>query len=235
MEEQNMISAMTDRLQKHMDVFIKENGYAFVKTSSRSAKDAPIYQKTFEDLYKCELKKVPHGTSCDQENIQITCLLKAAFQALKMTSGDQVVNIFVMSERIYQDMLLAVEVEQRFDENFVVRKFVEIDVDMEFRGFVYDGRLNALSQYNYLIYSERLHTEKESYKKLVCDFYNNKVFPVLKESNIPNSFVIDFAVCQTGNKYGMIITTANLLIKTVQRNKPKITQYNLTCKLLDAS
>ena len=77
-----------------------------------------------------------------------------------MASASEVLSIFIISERIYQDMLLATEAQDSsdllFKENIILRPFIPIDVDMEFRGFVYHQRLTCLSQYNYLIYSQRL-------------------------------------------------------------------------------
>jgi len=92
-------------------------------------------------------------------------------------------------------MLLAIQVSNRFRENFVIRKFVEIDVDMEFRGFVYNGKLTALAQYNYLIHSERLCSGRVVIARLVKAFYECQVAPKLfAHANFVKSFIIDFAV-----------------------------------------
>ena len=81
-------------------------------------------------------------------------------------------------------MLLAIEISPyRFDENLVIRKFFEIEVDMEFRGFVYNGNLNALSQYNFLFYSERLKIHKIVIENLIRCFYDNHVSKRLNESH----------------------------------------------------
>ena len=188
---------MTQRLEKVMKRYTDTEGHVFVKTSSRSAKDAPMYQKQFATLYNKELSRVSTEEKTS-ENVQIICLLKAAFQALKMTSAEQVIDTFVTSERIYQDMLLAVKQRDRFHENFVVRQFVEIDVDMEFRGFVFHGELNALSQYNYLIYSEELLKKKKWIADIIQTFYDDKIWPKLKTAGYTNKFIIDFAVCKQG-------------------------------------
>ena len=127
------------------------------------------------------------------ENDAITCLLKAAFHSLKVQNAYDVLEMFIKSERIYQDMLLALDVDARFNENFIIREFQNIDVDMEFRGFVFDCKLNALSQYNYLIYSERLNLKKEDIEKQIIHFYNINVKPKIEISQL-SSFIIDFAI-----------------------------------------
>lgn len=200
-EENNTIEQMTSRLQATMDEYISADGYVFVKTSSRSAKDAPMYQEQFIELYKTELKQVKEEDRT-LENTKITCLLKAAFQAMKLSSAKEVINTFVTSERIYQDMLLATKVEDRFQENFVVRKFIEIDVDLEFRGFVYNGELHAICQYNYLIYSERLDKSKASYQSFLCTYFNAEVRTTLEKIDFVKNYVIDFAICLSSSPGG---------------------------------
>ena len=189
---------MTDRLSKVMQKFTRDGNFAFVKTSCRSPKDAPIAQTRFKELFRRHLAAAD-DTDKPSENTQITCLLQAAFDALKVRTADEVLDMMFRSVRIYQDMLLAVQVEERFCENFIIRQFVHIDVDMEFRGFVFKHQLVALSQYNYLIYSKRLVERREFLSGLIQDFFNNHVMPKLKsDKTFPENYVIDFAVCDDG-------------------------------------
>lgn len=69
-----------------------------------------------------------------------------------MKTPKQAIDSFVCSERILQDMNVALDRLDRFDENVIVRRWVMLDVDMEFRGFVCNGKLTALSQYNHVFY-----------------------------------------------------------------------------------
>lgn len=179
-----------------MDVYTKD-GYAFVKTSSRSAKDAPLVQGRFKELFLSELKTYPDKEIT--ENTKIFCLLKAAFVALRVKTADEVVDMFIRSERIYQDLLLAaVNQVDKYEEHFVIRKFVDIDVDMEFRGFVWNYELVALSQYNYAICSERLVAEKEKFSNMVKNYYNTKIKPKLEKTKFPPKSIVDFAICDQG-------------------------------------
>lgn len=194
--EKACLDAMTDRLQKSMNTFTAD-GFAFVKTSSRSAKDAPLVQNELKGLYRKELDAFPAAER--SENIQITCLLKAAFIALRVKSAEEVVDMFLRSERIYQDMILAaVNQKDKYNEHFVIRKFVDIDVDMEFRGFVWNYELVALSQYNYAIFSKRLLNGKEMYGDMVREYFYTSIQPKLKDSKFPKNSIIDFAICDEG-------------------------------------
>lgn len=200
--EKDVLQALSTRLQKTMDVFTRD-GFAFVKTSSRSAKDAPLVQQKFKELYMQELKAYP--VDDQNENVKITCLLKAAFNALQVKTSDEVIDMFLRSERIYQDLLLAaVNQKDKYNEHFVIRKFVDIDVDMEFRGFVWNYELVALSQYNYAIYSERLVKDREKYESLVQEYYDSAVKLKLKGSEFPPNSIIDFAICDNGQKLWVI-------------------------------
>jgi hypothetical protein len=67
-----------------------------------------------------------------------------------MKTPRQAVDAFVSSERILQDMNVALDRLDRFNENVVLRKWTATSIEMEFRGFVHKGRLTALSQYNHV-------------------------------------------------------------------------------------
>ena len=183
-----------------MEIFCKEDEYVFIKTSSRSAKDSPLYTNHFRHLYQIYLNELDSFEK-KNENEQIKCLLKAAFEGLKLRSACETIEMFIKSERIFQDMLLACERQERFKENFVIRKFFHIDIDMEFRGFVSNGKLTCLSQYNYLIYSERLGQNKNEIQKLIEKFFYENILNRLNEAKFPNKYVIDFAVISRKSKF----------------------------------
>ena len=195
-KEQEILDDLSARLDEAMEPFTKD-GYAFVKTSSRSAKDAPLVQDKFKELYLDELNR--HSDGLLSENTQITCLLKAAFLALRVKSAVEVLDMFLRSQRIYQDLYLAaINQPEKYNENFVIRKFVEIDIDMEFRGFVFENELVALSQYNYLICSKRLVDGKEKYGQMVKKYFDDSVKPKLMTAEFPKNLIVDFAICDEG-------------------------------------
>ncbi|RUS81413.1 hypothetical protein EGW08_010851 [Elysia chlorotica] len=204
--ESKRIEELRSCLQEEMDTFLSAKGaeFAFVKLSSRSPKDAPMAQTRFKQMYQelISQENLTNLTPVDIENLQVTSLLKAAFQALKMKSADDVIDCCVRSERVYQDLLLALALPSRFRENWIVRKFVDIDVDMEFRGFVHQRRLTALSQYNYLIYSQRLARNKDFYLQTISTFFDINIKPKL--CSFVKDYIIDFAVCENGAKVWVI-------------------------------
>ncbi|CAF3773864.1 unnamed protein product [Rotaria magnacalcarata] len=166
-EEKQWYEQIKERLQKTIDQAFPDTKNFFAKTSSRSAKDTCIFKEDFLQIYRSELSKFPDTL---QENSRITALLTAAFLSLCVTSASDVLSMFIISERIYQDMLLATEAQNTtdslFKENIILRPFVPIDVDMEFRD-------NILEK--------------------ILSFFNDIVRIKLNQYK-PNSYVIDFAL-----------------------------------------
>ncbi|CAF4843548.1 unnamed protein product [Rotaria sp. Silwood1] len=196
LEEKQWYEQIKERLQKTIDQAYPNTKELFAKTSSRSAKDACVFKRNFLEVYKNELSKFPDPS---QENSRIIALLTAAFLSLCVTSATEVLSMFIISERIYQDMLLATEAQDSsdslFKENIILRPFIPIDVDMEFRGFVYQQRLTCLSQYNYLIYSQRLCQWKDNILEKIISFFNQSVKTKLDKYKSHN-YVIDFALAK---------------------------------------
>ncbi|CAF0868007.1 unnamed protein product [Rotaria sp. Silwood1] len=198
LEEKQWYEQIKERLQKTIDQAYPNTKELFAKTSSRSAKDACVFKRNFLEVYKNELSKFPDPS---QENSRIIALLTAAFLSLCVTSATEVLSMFIISERIYQDMLLATEAQDSsdslFKENIILRPFIPIDVDMEFRGFVYQQRLTCLSQYNYLIYSQRLCQWKDNILEKIISFFNQSVKTKLDKYK-SHDYVIDFALAKGG-------------------------------------
>ncbi len=62
-----------------------------------------------------------------------------------------------------------------FHECVVVRYWIDIEPDMEFRGFVYNNTLNALSQYSTLVYFPRLAALRPELLARIVPFFNERV------------------------------------------------------------
>eukprot|EP00457_Paulinella_chromatophora_P003868 gb/GEZN01003876.1/.p1 GENE.gb/GEZN01003876.1/~~gb/GEZN01003876.1/.p1 ORF type:complete len:466 (+),score=88.26 gb/GEZN01003876.1/:52-1449(+) len=166
----------------------------FVKASSRSPKDAPAGLAKLEEQYVSLLK---HGSKSQQteENFKIRCILTAGHELMKIKSAQDAVALFLRSERICQDMNLAMSHSKgEWHENWVVRKWFDVDVGMEFRGFVHKGTLTAISQYNHLCYFPYVHKQEKEISALLVNFFEKEIQPRLK--TIP-SYVVDFALVST--------------------------------------
>jgi hypothetical protein len=190
--------AMARRLQVAVESVRRAEGEpVFIKASSRSAKDAPTSQQRLGKLYAEKLAAVAaHTEQPPDYNAKLRCMLAAGLELMKAFRADDALTLFLRSERIYQDMLLALERPERWDENFAVRQWVDIDVSMEFRGFVKGGRLCALSQYNHLCFFPELLPMKVALEAQIRRFYEENIRSRLASSF--EDYVIDFAVTGDG-------------------------------------
>jgi len=171
----------------------------FAKLSSRSAKDATDAQERLQQLFAKYCKE--SNVDDQDDNGRIAELLKAATHCMKVSSSSQVVSMFINSERIHHDIGSALKYgKEQFKQNVVIRKWIPIDIDMEFRGFVHKGKLTALSQYNHIVYFQRLSDMKQEIAKKICTFYEQQIKERLKDYE---GYIIDFALC--GENYDRIL------------------------------
>lgn len=201
-------SARLDALAQRIEPVIAEvaannaNRGVFVKLSSRSAKDAPGLSKQLDEIYVRKCRELAHNT----ENARLTLLFEIATDFMRMRSAQQVLHSLVCSERVLQDMNVALQRLDRFDENVVVRRWVDIAVDMEFRGFVSNGRLTALSQYNHVLFSERVVHNQQDILAVITATFNKHIRARLEAAQF-SSFVVDFAL--TGGRWHFDAVAAN--------------------------
>jgi D123 len=167
----------------------------FVKTSSRSAKDAPVFNSRIRTL----MAKFMDGLE-DTTNNRLFALLQAATDMLRMTTAQEVLDAFMRSSRISDDMRLALDRKDRFRENFVVRKWHNIAIDMEYRAFVYKGKMTAMSQYNHVLYSPRVVSKGHQIMRDCFQFWEANLRDSLAANEKLESYVVDFAVC--GEEFG---------------------------------
>lgn len=94
------------------------NGFVFVKTSSRSAKDSPATVDKLKQLYKHYLDLETEKT----DNNKIICLLRAQTEAMKVREAKEAIQSMISSERIYQDMKIALMYQERY--NFIEMQLI---------------------------------------------------------------------------------------------------------------
>lgn len=196
-ETQQRIEDMGRSLQVAIEEMAGDGGGVFVKTSSRSAKDAPVFNSRLRTI----MSRFLEGQE-DTTNNRLFALLQAATDMLRMTSAEEVLNAFVRSQRIADDMRLALDpaVRDRFRENFVVRRWHNIAIDQEYRAFVCKGKMTAMAQYNHVLHSPRVVERGHEIMRECKAFWEANLKDALSTNPRLESYVIDFAVC--GREYG---------------------------------
>lgn len=123
----------------------------FVRLSSRSPKDAGLnegHPRIMEYLTE-ELDRFG-GLAAADPNQKTVAMQRAAGRILRVTDAKQALWLIVNSERTFTDMVHALGHEDgEWTMKIVLRHWMDgVDLANEFRGFVCQGNLTALSQYN---------------------------------------------------------------------------------------
>eukprot|EP01126_Amoeba_proteus_P043702 TRINITY_DN4812_c0_g1_i3.p1 TRINITY_DN4812_c0_g1~~TRINITY_DN4812_c0_g1_i3.p1 ORF type:complete len:318 (-),score=68.89 TRINITY_DN4812_c0_g1_i3:524-1477(-) len=163
----------------------------FVRLNTRSPKDSLILEPLmFEAIKKDCDKHEQEGGKVDDNTILRFCYVNFVKKMI-VYSGKQAVDLLGKSHRIWQDISAAIEsIVDKFEMFVVLREWVQIHPSMEFRGFVYGRKLNAISSYNRAVCWPGIPERKEEIEKKCRDYWE-KLEPLLPSSM--QNFVVDFA------------------------------------------
>lgn len=176
----------------------------FAKLSSRSAKDSHFCEfRAFQQM-KSELQSVVQqveSNSASSENVTplttnrvYQLAIASSVSSLRLTSAADIIQAFVTSERVCEDDLpLALSFPKLWSQHIVLRRWVDIPSFCEVRGFVYDARLTALSQYFSGVFFPELVRCKERIMQLVVGVFQ-QIIGTVKQHFHPVEMVMDFAV-----------------------------------------
>jgi len=201
---------LEEQFEKLM-IKINENSIAkgtFIKLSTRSPKDSKIltirYEKTLIRL-KNEFKDIKPYLEClSSEDLNDFMISEARRASMRNMTAFEALDILCTSQRVEDDL----DVYEMFEFlndgekliSIILREFVEnIPQFCEFRGFVVDFRLNALTQYqedkcySWVIRNRDIIQEKIKY------FFNNEANVKIREVGISHA-VIDFGLIIVDNE-----------------------------------
>ena len=161
----------------------------FVRFSSRSPKDAIYHLDAFPTLIQEKLQEL----NSTDIYAKLHAFYMASTEILAISSGSEAVDLFRKSSRIVGDLEHCLEVSEPM--NLIVREFVQFPVKNELRGFVYQGSLTALTQYNRTCYfPDQLETKAEVEEK-VRTFMEGFIVAM---RSLLESFVVDIVVDAAG-------------------------------------
>ncbi|MFX0142216.1 MAG: hypothetical protein ACFFDN_51735, partial [Candidatus Hodarchaeota archaeon] len=185
-EENLLLKNIKEQIDDILKKFKTPDNGAFVRLSTRSPKDSRIARKKSDKVFQEELKK---GTG--DENSRLVAIVKSSILGLKVNSGKEAMELLLDSQRIYDDLVTALQFSKTegFSQKIFVREWINIPIDMEFRGFVHKKNLNAISQYYHYLLFPNLHKDISTIEKRIKEFYNS-----IKDKISIESFIIDFAV-----------------------------------------
>lgn len=174
---------------------------AFVKLSTRSPKDVPfdvLQPGDDAELDAAVNRELDATENAADPNEQLRAFGIAAARWMRVTSAEKALRLLVLSDRVSQDLAKALEFPPSlFDEAVVLREWdasVPGNPGGEFRGFVHNNCLNALTQYATPIYFPEVAAHAEEIGARVRDFFERSVAPVIPHG----SYVVDFILVPGG-------------------------------------
>ncbi|KAF7343857.1 cell division cycle protein 123-like protein [Mycena sanguinolenta] len=195
-EEAALLEELGAQIQRGIDGLVDNDEVpgCFMKLSSRSPKDAAARSGVFEAYYARAVRDDSGKLRelDEQEKLRILCESEGA--ALRFKDAASVIRALVLSERVWQDMTLALRHPDTWKQNVILRKWEPVPIDMEFRTFVANGRMTALSQYAYQLYSSRLNNTAQLRLAITAiqNLYHD-LWPILSNAKFSNC-VLDFGV-----------------------------------------
>lgn len=163
----------------------------FVKLSSRSPKDSRATQQRAQQLALERLRTLQKQRKLTTNDL-VVAIMTTGIEVLKMTSASQIIETFLTSDRVCEDDIpLALQFPDKWSQHIVIRRWIDVPIQYEFRGFVLNNKLTALSQYYTSAYFPDIIENKEKILKLVLNLFE-QVKDLLDMK--PPEYVIDFAV-----------------------------------------
>jgi len=133
------------------------------------------------------LKNLPKANGNKYSEYEILC--ESLIESLKIFSGNEAVDLLTSSERIYTELLLALDNIDIFEVYIIIRKWEpSIRLYSEFRGFVYSRKLTALCQYCDILSFPIIINEKEKIERAI-----KTCFSELSEKLPFENCVLDFS------------------------------------------
>eukprot|EP01130_Rhizamoeba_saxonica_P009702 TRINITY_DN3957_c0_g1_i3.p1 TRINITY_DN3957_c0_g1~~TRINITY_DN3957_c0_g1_i3.p1 ORF type:complete len:286 (-),score=52.58 TRINITY_DN3957_c0_g1_i3:79-936(-) len=199
LQEEDML--ILEELAKSINGLLAETNFpherTFIKLSTRSPKDSAMGSPFMRQLLIKQMEDLP--TSIDQLNYENNIMqrfIRCIPTSMTYENGHEALNIMCRSERVDTDLKRWIKYPDSFPMNIVLREFDnELTPEMEFRGFVHNNTLTAVSQYYTLAYYPQLKENQDELINCITSYYEEIV------DKIPiDNYIIDFVVNPSGVK-----------------------------------
>ena len=187
----NRIKNLEIKIQKIIDLNpnLKTKG-CFVRLSGRSPKDGePYNMQKIKNNYENNLIRYEKEYNLKKDSPQLKVLSFLRSNNLKSENAKEVLNILLSSERIHLD--LKDWIQEGGKEMLVLREYGgDLCDDLEFRAFIYNNKLTAITQYDHYIKFEHIIKNKDKYQQMINDYWNKNIKHLIKTPH----YSIDFAI-----------------------------------------
>eukprot|EP01124_Arcella_intermedia_P013539 TRINITY_DN19952_c0_g1_i1.p1 TRINITY_DN19952_c0_g1~~TRINITY_DN19952_c0_g1_i1.p1 ORF type:complete len:526 (+),score=145.96 TRINITY_DN19952_c0_g1_i1:86-1663(+) len=185
----DIVKGLEDKIEEVIQSF--SNHAAFVRLSTLSPKDATKTQyEKLTNLIKQELQHVPEGDA----SLEIRAVNSALYLACKTHSGEEAINLFKNSDRVAKHLAhrTGQTLPDQWNMNIVVREWNDINPEWEFRCFVHNHRITAITHYYKILYVEEIAICRDKIVEIIKDYFYNTLAEHIPESL--SSFAIDLAI-----------------------------------------
>lgn len=191
------------KIDKLKEKEFRESPQIFIRLNPRSPKDGVMYpgcsrytwlrMRVSEGME--EINRI-QGTPIEIKHRKQALLASLAIQALAIETGEEAVDLLTNSERTFRDINQALQFPKLWDMKGIMRSFEPIPYHNEFRVFVYEGQITAISQYDHRLYFPELNTgdARERIQETITAFFRDEVRELLGSK----SYIIDLGITQEG-------------------------------------
>eukprot|EP00009_Paramoeba_aestuarina_P017875 CAMPEP_0201527200 /NCGR_PEP_ID=MMETSP0161_2-20130828/34373_1 /ASSEMBLY_ACC=CAM_ASM_000251 /TAXON_ID=180227 /ORGANISM="Neoparamoeba aestuarina, Strain SoJaBio B1-5/56/2" /LENGTH=242 /DNA_ID=CAMNT_0047927921 /DNA_START=6 /DNA_END=734 /DNA_ORIENTATION=- len=171
-------------LERNIDEAVASSPFLssfFVRLSTRSPKDAVLVSEKFQNICQEELKLLSsqeEGVYPDSNDLnrRLHALYRASTYAMKLTQGIQALHLLITSTRIQDDLAYYTDNEYKGSKyNIILREFADFLPELEFRVFVFNKKVTAVTQYNPLCYFPRLKERHKEVEKVIIEYLNDSL------------------------------------------------------------
>jgi hypothetical protein len=186
-EEQSILQAFEAKIDAELSANF--NGEAFVKLSTRSPKDSELLYQKGVRIFEEEMKTYSERDG----NMLLIKYSEAVIKAMRVTSGKETLELLLDSKRIWEDLTYALQDPKTFAISILVREWSFAPIVGEWRGFVWNGTLNAVGQYYFFLYFEELQGKEVEIAEKFQAFFNE-----IKGSIHHDHYILDLCVKPDG-------------------------------------
>jgi len=191
-----------------LNVFIGDG--VFVKFSLRSPKDSTLASERMRNHLEWELDNFGDLDN-DEGKPEISgpdrmiSYIRAQSRSLKVNNAKDALATFFSSKRIYTDLMLAF-LEDSFELDIILRKWSDdFVIELEFRGFVFNGEFTALTQYYNLLYIPFVAKNHKLIEEKIVSFWKTNMKDIIPMKN----YTIDFGLEYKNNEYEVVVIELN--------------------------
>ena len=169
-----------------------------MRLDTRSPKDAVLNSKLVRDLLLEELEKRPHSNCNDLDCATDDAIAywRATSKAGRVNSGKEAVELLTRSNRVQQDLQLGFLSHPESSEMLIVRKWSDINPELEFRVFIVNNEITAITQYHKGLYVKSVADNVDLVKSLICDKFEEVKDKIIAPDQ---TYTIDFALLSDEN------------------------------------